>query len=141
LTLTGAAGTLLSSRLVATYGEALRLDEMLTMQQRIADVPDTFFLAVRAELAASSGLPLAEQAGLRAEQARLGAEQAGLRAEQIQLSGVLWAIPGMESVQVLRAITNTEVACGIAVPADFLLETATVADLARLVSSLAGTAP
>jgi acyl carrier protein len=67
------------------------------------------------------------------------AAQTGLEPEQIHLTDVLWAIPGMESVKVLRAIAVIEADLGINVPDDFGFETATVADLVRLVSALART--
>jgi acyl carrier protein len=67
------------------------------------------------------------------------AAQTGLQPEQIALSDLLWAIPGMESVKVLRAIAEIEADRGVTVPDDFLFETATVADLVELISSLTRT--
>jgi acyl carrier protein len=69
------------------------------------------------------------------------ATQAGLHPDQIALTDTLWAIPGMESVKVLRAVAEIETTCRVTVPDDFLFETATVADLIELVTSLAGMSP
>lgn len=57
----------------------------------------------------------------------------GLLAGDLELA----AIEGIDSVKVLRAVVQVEEECGIAVPDDFLFETATVRDLADLVSELA----
>jgi acyl carrier protein len=67
------------------------------------------------------------------------ATQVELRPEEIDPDAPLGAIPGIESVKVLRAIVEIEDACEIIVPDDFLFEAATVADLAAFVASLAET--
>lgn len=67
------------------------------------------------------------------------ATQVDLRPDEITPQTALGAIPGIESVKVLRAIVEIEEACGIVVPDDFLFETATVAELAAFVASLAET--
>jgi acyl carrier protein len=67
------------------------------------------------------------------------ATQVELRPDEIDPGTALGAIPGIESVKVLRAIVEIEEACAIVVPDDFLFETATVADLAAFVASLAET--
>ncbi|KUJ69008.1 hypothetical protein ACZ90_14240 [Streptomyces albus subsp. albus] len=64
------------------------------------------------------------------------AAQAGVAAEAIDTGKPLSAIPGIESVKALRAITEIEDACGVVIPDDFLFETATVAELAAFVGSL-----
>jgi acyl carrier protein len=69
------------------------------------------------------------------------AGQAGLSPDEIALTDAFRTIPGMESVRVLRAIVDIERECGVVVPDDFLFESATVADLVALVSSLVETAP
>jgi acyl carrier protein len=65
------------------------------------------------------------------------AAEAGLQPDLIDASQELSAIEGIESVKILRAVVQVEEECGIAVPDDFLFETATVRDLADLVSELA----
>lgn len=66
--------------------------------------------------------------------------QAGVQPEQIDLDKPLPAIPGIESVKALRAITAIEDECGIVIPDDFLFETSTVREFAAFVDSLvAGT--
>jgi acyl carrier protein len=67
------------------------------------------------------------------------ATQVELRPDEIDPLAALGAIPGIESVKVLRAIVEIEEACAIVVPDDFLFETATVADLAAFVASLVET--
>jgi acyl carrier protein len=53
----------------------------------------------------------------------------------------LSAVPGIESVKALRAITEIEDACHVVIPDDFLFETATVRDLAAYVHGLTQAAP
>ncbi|HEV2635620.1 MAG TPA: phosphopantetheine-binding protein [Actinocrinis sp.] len=48
----------------------------------------------------------------------------------------LSAVPGLESVKALRAVVRIEDACRIEIPDDFLFETATVQQLADLVTLL-----
>ncbi len=67
------------------------------------------------------------------------ATQVELRPDEIDPRDALGAIPGIESVKVLRAIVEIEEAYAIVVPDDFLFETATVADLAAFVASLVET--
>lgn len=66
------------------------------------------------------------------------AAEAEIEPREIQPETELVAIEGIESVQIVRAVVRIEDACGIAVPDDFLFETATVRDLAVLVAGLAG---
>jgi len=66
------------------------------------------------------------------------AEQSEVDLADIYADQELAAIPGMESVNILRAVVRIEQECDIIIPDDFLFETATVADLTRLVTSLAG---
>jgi acyl carrier protein len=54
------------------------------------------------------------------------ATHAGIDPQKIDVDTRLSAIPGIESVQALRAITEVEDACGVLVPDDFLFEAATV---------------
>jgi acyl carrier protein len=54
----------------------------------------------------------------------------------IDPSWELAAIPGLESVKALRAVVRIEDAYGISIPDDFLFETATVRQLADLVTRL-----
>lgn len=63
--------------------------------------------------------------------------QAGVRPEQIDLDKPLPAIPGIESVKALRAITAIEDECGVVIPDDFLFETSTVREFADFVGTLA----
>jgi acyl carrier protein len=65
------------------------------------------------------------------------AEQVGLSPADIAPDDPLAAIPGIESVKVLRAVMLIEEACHVLVPDDFLFEVATVADLAARVADLA----
>jgi acyl carrier protein len=67
------------------------------------------------------------------------ATQTGLRPDEIDPGLALVAIPGIESVKVLRAVVEIEDAYGIVIPDDFLFETATVADLVAFVVNLAET--
>lgn len=62
--------------------------------------------------------------------------QAGVRPDQIDLDKPLPAIPGIESVKALRAITAIEDECDIVIPDDFLFETSTVREFAGFVASL-----
>jgi acyl carrier protein len=64
------------------------------------------------------------------------ATQTGLRTDEIDSGLSLSAIPGIESVKVLRAVAEIETTCGIMIPDDFLFETATVADLVTFVITL-----
>ncbi|MCT2589310.1 acyl carrier protein [Streptomyces sp. N2-109] len=64
------------------------------------------------------------------------AEQAGVSAADVDTAKPLSAIPGIESVKALRAITDIEDECGVVIPDDFLFETATVNELAEFVASL-----
>jgi acyl carrier protein len=66
------------------------------------------------------------------------ATEVDLDPSQIQASQELAAIEGIESVKILRAVVQIEEEFRIAVPDDFLFETATVGDLADLVTRLAG---
>lgn len=62
--------------------------------------------------------------------------QAGVRPEQIDLDKPLPAIPGIESVKALRAITAIEDETGVVIPDDFLFETSTVREFAAFVATL-----
>ncbi|MFJ5549105.1 acyl carrier protein [Streptomyces sp. NPDC093225] len=64
------------------------------------------------------------------------AAHSGARPASIDTAKPLAAIPGIESVKALRAITEIEDELGIAIPDDFLFETATVGDLAAFVAGL-----
>ncbi|GHI86203.1 acyl carrier protein [Streptomyces xanthophaeus] len=64
------------------------------------------------------------------------AAQAGVPANGIDTDKPLSAVPGIESVKALRAITDIEDECDVVIPDDFLFETATVRELADFVSSL-----
>jgi acyl carrier protein len=65
------------------------------------------------------------------------ATQAGTDTAAIDTDKPLSAVPGIESVKALRAITEIEDECGIVIPDDFLFETASVRELAEFVASLA----
>jgi acyl carrier protein len=64
------------------------------------------------------------------------AAQVDLHPDEIDPGTALGAIPGIESVKVLRAIVEIEDAFTIVIPDDFMFES-TVADLAAFVASLA----
>lgn len=64
------------------------------------------------------------------------AAQAGVAAATIDTGKPLSAVPGIESVKALRAITEIEDECDVVIPDDFLFETATVRELAEFVASL-----
>ncbi|MEU9372765.1 acyl carrier protein [Streptomyces sp. NPDC048255] len=64
------------------------------------------------------------------------AAQANVPAAGIDTDKPLSAVPGIESVKALRAITDIEDECDVVIPDDFLFETATVRELAAFVSSL-----
>ncbi len=65
------------------------------------------------------------------------ASHCGVSAASIDVDLALSAIPGIESVKALRAITEIEDACRVVIPDDFLFETATVRELAAFVAGLA----
>lgn len=65
------------------------------------------------------------------------AAQANVPAATIDAGKPLSAVPGIESVKALRAITDIEDECDVVIPDDFLFETATVRELAEFVASLA----
>ncbi|HET6636777.1 MAG TPA: acyl carrier protein [Streptomyces sp.] len=65
------------------------------------------------------------------------AAQAGVPADGVDTDKPLSAVPGMESVKALRAVTEIEDECGVVIPDDFLFETATVREFAEFVASLA----
>lgn len=65
------------------------------------------------------------------------AAQSGVGADSIDTAKPLSAVPGIESVKALRAITEIEDECDVVIPDDFLFETATVRELAAFVASLA----
>lgn len=65
------------------------------------------------------------------------AAEADLHPSQIDAGQALATIEGIESVKIVRAVVRVEEECHIAVPDDFLFETATVGDLADLVTRLA----
>ncbi|WP_330335396.1 acyl carrier protein (plasmid) [Streptomyces sp. NBC_00536] len=64
------------------------------------------------------------------------AHQANVPATSIDPDKPLTAVPGIESVKALRAITDIEDAYDVVIPDDFLFETATVGELAAFVASL-----
>ncbi|MFE4974518.1 acyl carrier protein [Kitasatospora sp. NPDC056651] len=64
------------------------------------------------------------------------ATQSGVPVEAIDPAKPLAAVPGIESVKALRAITEIEDECEVVIPDDFLFETATVAELAGFVAEL-----
>jgi len=64
------------------------------------------------------------------------ATHSGLAAAGIDPDKPLSAVPGMESVKALRAITEIEDELNVAIPDDFLFETATVRELASYVDDL-----
>ncbi len=64
------------------------------------------------------------------------ATHAGVDPSRIGLNEPLSAIPGIESVTALRAITEVEDACGVLIPDDFLFETATVEQFCHQIAEL-----
>jgi acyl carrier protein len=65
------------------------------------------------------------------------ATQAGVAESSIDPDKPLSAVPGIESVKALRAITEIEDECDVVIPDDFLFESATVRELAGFVAGLA----
>lgn len=65
------------------------------------------------------------------------AGQVGIEPGDIDADCPLSAVPGIESVHVLRAIAEVEDACSVLVPDDFLFESATVRELASFIAELA----
>lgn len=65
-------------------------------------------------------------------------DHAGVPADRIDPDGAVAAVPGIESVKALRAITQVEDTLGVLIPDDFLFETATVRQLATQVAELRG---
>ncbi|MFI9803980.1 acyl carrier protein [Streptomyces sp. NPDC052301] len=65
------------------------------------------------------------------------ATQAGVAERSIDPDKPLSAVPGIESVKALRAITEIEDDCDVVIPDDFLFESATVRELADFVAELA----
>ena len=64
------------------------------------------------------------------------ANQIGIDAGRIDPDRPLSAVPDIESIHVLRAITEVEEACSVMIPDDFLFETATVRELADFIAGL-----
>lgn len=64
------------------------------------------------------------------------AAQTGATPEEITPDQQLAMIPGIESVRILRAVVRIEDEFDIAIPDDFLFETATVQQLVELVAKL-----
>jgi len=64
------------------------------------------------------------------------AAEVDLDPSQIDAGQELATIEGIDSVKILRAVVRVEEECRIAVSDDFLFETATVRDLADLVTHL-----
>ncbi|GGW80476.1 hypothetical protein GCM10010503_67350 [Streptomyces lucensis JCM 4490] len=65
------------------------------------------------------------------------ATQAGVAEPTVDPDKPLSAVPGIESVKALRAITEIEDECDVVIPDDFLFESATVRELADFVAELA----
>lgn len=65
------------------------------------------------------------------------AAQASVAASSIDPDKPLSAVPGIESVKALRAITEIEDEYDVVIPDDFLFESATVRELAEFVAKLA----
>nr|WP_237538593.1 MULTISPECIES: acyl carrier protein [unclassified Streptomyces] len=65
------------------------------------------------------------------------AGQAGVAEGSIDPGKPISAVPGIESVKALRAITEIEDECDVVIPDDFLFESATVRELADFVAGLA----
>lgn len=65
------------------------------------------------------------------------AVQAGVAESSVDPGKPLSAVPGIESVKALRAITEIEDECDVVIPDDFLFESATVRELADFVAELA----
>ncbi|MER6419403.1 acyl carrier protein [Streptomyces sp. NPDC001137] len=65
------------------------------------------------------------------------AVQAGVAESSVDPDKPLSAVPGIESVKALRAITEIEDECDVVIPDDFLFESATVRELADFVAELA----
>lgn len=63
-------------------------------------------------------------------------EQAGVHSDRIDLDKPMSAIPGIESVKALRAITQIEDECDVVIPDDFLFESATVREFAEFLAGL-----
>jgi acyl carrier protein len=63
--------------------------------------------------------------------------ETGVDPGQIDPNQALVSLDGIESMKILRAVVRLEDEYHIVVPDDFLFETATVSDLAELVSRLA----
>lgn len=64
------------------------------------------------------------------------ADHSGGSTTGIDADKPLSAIPGIESVKALRAITQIEDSLDVVIPDDFLFETATVRELAAFVGEL-----
>ncbi|MFF2352695.1 acyl carrier protein [Kitasatospora sp. NPDC058115] len=64
------------------------------------------------------------------------ATHSGVPVDMIDPARPLSAVPGIESVKALRAITEIEDECEVVIPDDFLFETATVAELSEFVAKL-----
>jgi acyl carrier protein len=65
------------------------------------------------------------------------ARQIGIEPGRIDADRPLAAVPGIESVHVLRALADVEDSCSVLVPDDFLFESATVRELANVIAELA----
>jgi acyl carrier protein len=67
------------------------------------------------------------------------AEHSAMTAQSIDPQLTLAAIPGIESVKALRAISEIEDRLGVVIPDDFLFEAATVQEMATFIAGLAET--
>jgi hypothetical protein len=66
------------------------------------------------------------------------AKHTGADAAVIDVSGPLAAIPGIESVKLVRAVADIEDRWGVMIPATFAFETATVDSFINCVADLVG---
>jgi acyl carrier protein len=64
------------------------------------------------------------------------AGQVGIEPWLIDANRPLSAVPGIESIHVLRALAEVEDDCSVLIPDDFLFETATVRELASFIAGL-----
>jgi len=64
------------------------------------------------------------------------ADQIGIDPDRIDPDRPLAAVPDIESIHVLRSISQVEEACSVVIPDDFLFETATVRELVGFIVGL-----
>jgi acyl-CoA synthetase (AMP-forming)/AMP-acid ligase II/acyl carrier protein len=133
-TLTGAAAEPLAMAASLRVTQSFGLEGVQVVAVAPASIPHTTSGKVRRQAACQ----LFEASRHLAIVTGALAAEASTDPGKIHAPQELAAIPGLDSVKILRAVVRIEEDSGISIPDDFLFETATVQDLANLVTRLTG---